>query len=133
MKKLLLPVLIALLLTGCSASFTTANITETGMTSEVVNGSPTDLVTEYSQDTAEFYVFGILNNAPDDTTVRFVWNYLTDPQKIYEVEMNSDGESGIYVISSLTLDQLWPIGDYSVDIYIDNRDKPDATVEFSVK
>ena len=133
MRKILIPALIVLLLTGCSISFTTANISEPGMTSEIVNGAPVDVITEYSQDTDEFYAFGILNNAPSDTTVRFVWNYLTDPQEIYEVEMNSDGKSGIYVYSTLTLDGLWPVGDYSVEIYIDDRDKPDATIEFSVK
>lgn len=133
MKKLLFSLLIVLLLAGCSVSITTANITEPGMTSEIVDGAPVDVVTVYSPDTAEFYAFGILNNAPDDTTVRFVWNYLTDPQEIYEVEMNSEGESGIYVFSSLTLDGLWPVGDYSVDIYIDDRDEPDATIEFSVE
>ncbi len=133
MKKLLFPALIVLLLAGCSFSFSTANISDPGMTSEVVDGKPIDKVTEYSQDTDEFYAFGILNNAPDDTTVRFVWNYLTDPQVIYEVEMNNEGESGVYVFSTLTLDSIWPVGDYSVDIYIDDRDKPDATIEFSVK
>ena len=58
---------------------------------------------------------------------------MTDLQIIDEVEFNNEGESGIYVYSSLTLDSLWPVGDYSVEIYIDSREEPDATVNFSVK
>lgn len=133
MKKIAAILIVALLLTGCSFSFTTANITEPGMTSAIVDGTPVDTIKEYSSDAGQLYAYGILKNAPDDTNIRFVWKYLTEPQIIDEVSFSSEGESGIYVFSTLTNDNLWPIGDYSVEIFIDDRDEPDATTEFSVK
>ncbi|MBN1624702.1 MAG: membrane lipoprotein lipid attachment site-containing protein [Clostridia bacterium] len=133
MKKIVTFLVIALLLTGCSFSFTTANITEPGMTSAIVDGAPVDTITEYTSDVPQFFAYGILNNAPDSTDIRFVWNYLTEPQIIDEVSFSSEGESGIYVYSTLTNDGLWPLGDYSVEMFIDDREEPDAVIEFSVR
>ncbi len=133
MKKIMAFLVIALLLTGCSISFTTANITEPGITSAIVDGTPVDSITEYSSDASQFYAYGILNNAPDNTSIRFVWKYLTEPQIIDEVEFSSEGESGIYVYSTLTMNGLWPMGDYSVEMFIDDREEPEAIIEFSVK
>jgi len=132
MRKTALLLVFALLLTGCSFSVTTANVTDAGMTTNIVDGTPVDTITIYKPSTEVFYAYGILNNAPDDTTIKFVWRYLTDPQIIDEVEFNSEGQSGIYVYSTLTLGSNWPTGDYSVEIFIDNRNTPEATVEFSV-
>jgi hypothetical protein len=133
MKKIAVIILAAVLLTGCSFSFTTANITEPGITSAIVDGAPVDTIEGYSSDAGPFYAYGILNNAPDGTMIRFVWKYLSDPQIIDEVSFSSEGESGIYVYSSLTIDGLWPAGEYSVEIFIDDREEPDATIEFWVR
>lgn len=122
-----------LIFVGCNVSFTTANLTKATMSSGESGGSPIDEVTTYSPQADMLYAFAVLNNAPDDTTVRFVWNYDTDNMQIYEVEMASDGQSGIYVYSTLTFDGLWPTGDYSVDFYIDDREQPDQTVKFTIQ
>ena len=118
---------------GFEFSFSTANITDPIMTTGTNNGEPVDSVTEYPQDASEFIAVGILNNAPENTKIRFVWTYLTDMQVIDEVVIDSAGKSGVYIYSTLSTDNLWPVGDYSVDMYIDNREEPDATAEFSVK
>ena len=60
-------------------------------------------------------------------------NYLTEPLVIDEVIIDSVGKSGVFIYSTLTNDGLWPVGDYSVDIFIDDREEPDATVKFSVR
>lgn len=143
MKKIISVLMLLLLLISLTAcvfpadgfelSFSTANMTNATMTTALEDGAPVDSVTGYPQDAAEFIAVGILNNAPDDTSIRFVWRYLTEPQVIDEVILESVGESGVYIFSTLTNDVLWPIGDYSVDIFIDSREEPDATVEFSVK
>ena len=133
MKKIAVLLIFALLLTGCSISFTTANIKSPGMTTEIVDGMPVDTITVYPSDAPQFYAYGILDNAPDKTIVRYVWKYLTEPQIIDEVEFESDGASGIYIYSTLTIDGLWPAGDYSVEMFIDDREEPDAVVEFSVE
>lgn len=135
MKKIIVTLLVftVLVFAGCSFSFTTASITDAEMTSNIVDGEPVDTVEWYMADTPEFFVVGVLGSAPDDTTIRFVWNYLTDPQEIYEIDVNSEGKNDVYVFSSLENDGLWPIGDYSVEIFIDDREEPDKVVEFSVK
>lgn len=58
---------------------------------------------------------------------------MTEGQIFYEIELNSEGESGIYIFSTVTNDGLWPVGEYSVDMYIDDREKPDITVKFIIK
>ena len=142
MKKNMYLLLVFFLLIGFSActlpagdfgfSFSTANLSDPIMASDMENGMPVDAVTGYPQDAPALIAVCILNNAPDDTKIKFVWNYLTSPQVIYEVEMDSEGKSGVYIYSTLTSDELWPVGDYSVDMYIDTREEPDATVKFSV-
>lgn len=121
-----------LILAACSVSFSTANITNATMTTAMVDGKPSDSVTSYSLDAPEFVASAILNNAPDDTIVTFVWYY--QGQEAYRVPFDANGKSEIYVYSTLTtqLDQ-WPAGDYKVEMYIDERDKPDAAVEFTVE
>jgi uncharacterized protein YxeA len=133
-KTVFILLLIAMIvLAGCSVNFTTANITDGTMSSEVQDGAPADKVEVYAQDAPALYAFGILNNAPAETTIRFVWNYVTEPQEIYEVEFTTEDQSVIYVYSELTNDGLWPIGDYNVEIYVDDRTDPDVTIDFSVE
>ena len=132
MRKTALLLIFALLLTGCSFSVSTANITDAGMTTNMVEGTPVDTVTQYKGNADAFYAYGILNNAPDDTTIRFVWKYVTEPQIIDEVSFNSEGQTDIYVYSTLTMDGMWPVGDYSVEIYIDERKDPESVVDFSI-
>jgi hypothetical protein len=139
MKKsvlLLIAGCLSIILLGCSISFnvTTANITDAHMTSNVdKDGKPVDTVTEYAADAPQFVVSAVLNNAPDNTKLNFVWNYLTEKQKITEIPFDSQDNSGVYIFCNLTNDKPWPKGDYNVEIYVDTRDKPDATVAFSVK
>jgi hypothetical protein len=137
MKKIiLLVVAVLLILSGCSFNFSvsTANIKNAVMATDVdETGKPDDTVTEYTQDAPKFVVSAVLDNAPDNTKIRFVWNYLTEEQKITEILLDSQDKSGIYVFCNLTNDTPWPAGDYNVQIFIDEREKPDAVVSFKVK
>ncbi len=134
MKKTIFIVLLALVIVfaGCSISFTTANITNAAMTSGIEEGVPVDSVKGYTQDTEKFYASCVLNNAPDDTIVRFVWSYVTEPQVLDEIEINNEGQSGIYLFSSYPTQGL-PTGEYSVEIYVDDREDPDATIGFTLQ
>ncbi len=103
------------------------------MTSEFEAGAPVDSITTYTQDMKQLYAYGVLNNAPEDTTITFVWVYDTQDYVLSIVDMNNEGESGIYVSGTLETDEEWPIGDYSVYIYIDDREEPDAHISFAVE
>ncbi len=135
MKKILFVLAAAVMLitaAACSVSLTTANITKAAMTTEIVDGVPADSVTSYPVNAPEFIVAAVLNNAPEDTIVTFVWYY--EGEEAYRVPFNANGESGIYVYSTLTTHLgEWPAGEYKAEIYIDEREEPDATVDFTVE
>ena len=133
MKKALL-ILIAILIlifAGCSFSFSTANLTDAAMTTAMVDGVPVDAVDTYSPDAEELIATCILNNAPDDTIITFVWYYEDD--MVDSFTMNSDGLSGVYLYCTYTYDGLWPVGAYDVEMYVDEREEPDVTVAFTVE
>ena len=132
MKKSLVIILVVMVFVFTGCSFTTANISDPSMTSGVQNGLPNDKVTYYTEDTIELISVAILNNAPEDTTITFIWTYVTEDYVFYEIDMTSEDETDIYIFSSVTNDEIWPIGEYKVDMYIDDREQPDVTSLFSV-
>ena len=127
----LLFVIVALLLVSlaCNFSASTAGVKEVYMATDEAGDNRT---TSFSQDQA-FYAFVVLSSAPDDTALRAVW-------KIVNVEGEEPGTeieatdltagSGTHRFS-LTNQQLWPLGTYSVDIFM--NDELQQTVEFSVE
>jgi hypothetical protein len=128
-------IILALALTGCSFSVSTANVKEAYMTSGADDqGKPLDQVTSYATDAPKLVVAGVLRNAPEETKVKFVWYFTTGgEQKIYEYTMDNQGKSDIYVFGTLESENPWPTGDYRVDIFVDQRDKPDSSVTFKVQ
>lgn len=129
----LLIVLTALLLvTGCSA--TTANIDNAVMTNLNTDfdddGKPIDVVTNYSTNASEFVVWAELHNAPEDTTITFVWYYEGDEFSSTDTTNEDLVETPVYC--TFTLSDVAPEGNYTVEIYIDDRDEPDQTVAFTV-
>ena len=74
-----------------------------------------------------------LKNAPDDTKLKAVWTAVSaegvDPNfMIDEVEFTSGDE---LVHFTLENDNLWPAGQYKVEIYL--NDKLDKTLTFDVQ
>jgi len=124
---------LALLATACSFSVSTANIQDAIMTNSIdAEGKPGATVTSYTPDAAGLYVSAKLRNAPDNTQIKFVWTYVTDNTLIDEVTVDSGTLSDRYISSNLQPPQLLPEGDYMVQIFIDERKEPDATVNFTV-
>lgn len=124
---------LAIFATACSFSVSTANITDAIMTNSIdAEGKPGETVTSYSQDADMLYVSAKLRNAPDNTQIKFVWTYVTGNQTIDEITVDSGTISDRYVYSNLQPTALLPEGDYMVQIFIDERKEPDATVNFTV-
>ena len=114
---------------ACEFSASTANISDAWMSSDE-GGS--QRVTAFAQD-AVFYVQVDLQNAPDDTTLKAVWTAVeaqdTEPGlMITETEITT-GDGLVHF--TLSNDNLWPVGKYKVDIYLNNQ--LSKTVEFEVK
>lgn len=122
---------IVLTLTGCNFSVSTANVKDAHMTTAMGDdGKPVDTVDTYAPD-AKLVAVAILHNAPEDTKVKFIWYYGTE--KVYEYPLDTQGKSEVYISCTLTPSQTLQTGDYKVEIYVDERDKPDATATFTVK
>jgi hypothetical protein len=115
---------------ACGGSFSTANIQHAWLSTE---SSGTPKAVKFSQDQATIYCIVALANAPDDTAVKAVWTAVqaegVDPDfKIDESELTSgDGT----LTFNLTNNQLWPVGNYKVDLYLNGE--LNQTLHYSIE
>ena len=115
---------------ACGGSFSTANINNAWMATDEDGNNPT---TVFSQD-AIFFALVDLKNAPEDTKLKAVWTAVDAEETeqnfvINETEITS-GDALVHFQLENT-DFLWPIGQYKVDIYLD--DTLDKTLTFEVR
>jgi hypothetical protein len=126
---------LSIALVGCSASFTTANLSEFALATKVDQTSmkPVTVVSKFKQSDPVLYVTTKLANAPDDTKIKFAWYYkdTAGDQEIDTVEVNAGGER--YLSSNLAMPsgKQWPKGSYYVKFYVD--DKEVKTLDFTVE
>lgn len=130
-KFTLILVLTALILSSmaCEFSASTANIADAWMSVDEAGDNP---VSAYTQD-AVFYAQVDLQNAPDGTILKAVWTAVdvqdTDPGLVIT---ESEFTTGSGLISfNLSNDNLWPTGEYKVDVYMNGT--LTTTLEFSVQ
>lgn len=101
---------------ACGGSFSTANIGETWMATDIEGNNRTTI---FSPE-ADFYAFVELQNAPEDTQLKAVWTAVnaadTEPNLVINETEFTSGDSLVYF--QLFNDQLWPAGTYKVDIYL---------------
>ena len=124
---------LAVFATGCSFSFSTAKIEDAIMTESIdAEGKPGATVTTYTPDAENLFASAILRNAPDNTQVKFVWTYVTNNELVAEATVDSGDITDRYISSSISPKAPLPEGDYMVQIFIDDRKEPDATVKFTI-
>lgn len=127
----ILMAVVALILSilACGGSFSTANIGEAWMAADVDGNNRT---TTFSQD-AVFYAFVDLKNAPDDTQLKAVWTVVNaegiEPNLVLNETEFTSGDAVVHF--QLENDQLWPVGQYKVDIYLNSN--LDKTLTFEVR
>ena len=124
-------VLVMLTMPACSFSASTANISDAKMARDPEGNDPTKV---FSPDQT-FYCVADLSNAPDDTKVKAVWTAIDvegakPDTKIKET--SATGGSG-QLQFSLTNDGSWPVGEYKVDLFLNDQEKPARTLEFKVQ
>jgi len=125
---------VALALSACGFSFSTANIQDATLGKGYDNGNIVNPTTVFAAEDQEIQLVVQVANAPDDTSVKAVWSIADvpghEPSVLYEspITLNS-GENIAHF--SLTNDQPWPAGSYKVDIYL--NDKLDRTLEYQVE
>ncbi|MEI6100338.1 MAG: hypothetical protein WCP73_00745 [Eubacteriales bacterium] len=120
--------LAAFLLMGASCSASTANIQNAVMTTAIdSSGKPADSVKEFAV-SSPIVASAELHNAPDATKVTFIW-YSGDT-KLDSVTVTSTMSDQFVDSHTAGLSQA---GTYRVDIVVDDREKPDASLTFTVK
>ena len=123
----LLAVLLASL--ACGGSFSTANISESWMATDIEG---TNRTTVFSPED-DFYAFVDLQNAPDDTQLRAVWTAInaadTEPNLVINETEYTSSDQVVYF--QLFNDQLWPAGSYKVEVYL--NDTLATTMTFEVR
>lgn len=120
----------AVVFMGASCSASTANVSNAVMTTAVdANSEPLDEVAQFPLD-VDVFVAAELHNAPDDTTITFIW-YQGD-QIFDTVSIGNEGYSDAPLVGYLPAGMITEPGDYSVEIYIDDREEPDTVTSFTV-
>lgn len=120
---------VLLSIVACEVSASTANIADAWMATDAEGSLRT---TTYSQDDV-FYAHADVRNAPEGTVVKGVWTAVeahdTEPDfVIAETEL----ETGSTVVTfDLTNDNLWPVGSYKIDLYLNGTLA--STVVFEVR
>lgn len=114
---------------ACGGSFTTANIKDAYMSTDVDGATKT---TAYSPDST-FYAQVELANAPDDTKLKAIW-FAVNAEGVeanFQIEESEITSGDGLVHFELSNDNAWPAGQYKVDIYM--NDVLTKTVGFDVQ
>ena len=123
--------LVTLTMPACSFSASTANISDAKLASDEEGNNPTKV---FSPDET-FYCDVELSNAPDDTTVRAVWTAVdvegANPNTKIDEASTTSGSGQIQF--NLTNDGPWPVGEYKVDLFLNDEQEPTRTLKFKVQ
>jgi hypothetical protein len=118
------------LFTACEFSASTANIANATLAKDEAGTQPT---TVFAQPET-FYLVVDLANAPDDTTVKASW-YAVDvgdvapPNTLIDEAELTTGTNILFF--NLAPESLWAVGDYKVEIYL--NDELERTLTFEVQ
>jgi hypothetical protein len=126
----LVSALLAVLLVtlACSFSATTANIKD----AYTARNDGAEKTTTFAQNEV-FYCIVDLANAPDDTVVKATWYAVeaegVEPNLLIDEAELTSGDATLTF--DLTNNQLWPVGKYKVELYL--NDELQQTLEFEVR
>jgi hypothetical protein len=114
------------------AACTTARVSYAKMTTGLdAQGRNVDEVLTYKPDAPKFICVADIASAPPDTKITFVWIYQTQNFEIDRVEAVLPGSKSVNS-TLMRGEKPWPIGDYVVRIYIDQKKEPSELVAFKV-
>jgi hypothetical protein len=122
---------LVLVLSACSFSASSANISSAKMARDQDGKQPTKTFSPNEQ----FYCIVELSNAPKDTKVRAVWTAVkaegADPNTKIDEAKTTSGSGQIQF--NLSNEGAWPTGDYKVDLYLNDAKEPTKTLTFKVQ
>jgi hypothetical protein len=136
MRRLALLILLCILavsVSACEFSASTATITSAELARGYADGKATDTTTTFSPSDTTLHYVVTLGNAPDDTKVKAVWTAVdVGDGKIKDQKLDESVlQSGSAVLNfTLAGTQAWPTGKYKVDLFL--NDKLDRSTDFVV-
>jgi hypothetical protein len=134
MKTNKLPILLALLALmistlACGGSISSANISDAWLANDAEGNN--HMTTFGQSDVMNLFI--VLKNAPDDTELKVSWVAVqaegVDPNFVVNESSYKSGDDTVHF--DLSNDNLWPVGSYKADIYLNG--KLDRTLTFEVQ
>lgn len=124
---------LAIILSACSFSISTASLSHTRTGDTVKNNEVVKEVRVFNPDTPEIIVSTHLNKAPEGTKLMFSWRYLEGRvQDIDSVTVKTKSSENIAKSSLSRPNQGWPTGNYEVVLKLGDNSKP-VHKKFSVR
>lgn len=134
MVKVALIVLLAIGLSACSFSVSTASISDVKTGSEIEDGEVVKEVKVFATDAPQIFVTAKLNNAPEGTKLTFLWRYLEDGgTDIDSVTVETESGQNLAKSSLSMPTEGWPPGDYEVVLKLDTDNSEPVRKKFSVE
>jgi len=124
----------AVSVSACEFSASTATITSAELARGFTDGKATDVSTTFAPSDTPLHYVVTLGGAPDDTKVRTVWTIVDAGDGKYKDQKLDESvlQSGSGVLNfTLAGTAEWPAGKYKVDLFL--NDKLDRTAEFLVQ
>ena len=132
-KRTRLLLVFVVLLVGalaCEGNFSTANIADAWMSTDLDGNNRTSIFAE----DAVFFAQVDLQNAPDDTVLKAVWIAVdveeSDPNFVMN-EFEYVGSDGLVYFQLENPVSLWPVGEYKIDLYLNGE--LDRSITFYVE
>ena len=130
--------LVAVIVSACSVSFSTANIPQAVLAKDVKGDTfePVNPTSTFPPDQAVINLVVTVANAPSDTKVKTVWTAIDVGDaapantKIDEAELTMNDSGNAHFTLSSPSTGVWPVGKYKVEIYL--NDKLDRTLEYTI-
>lgn len=129
-----LVLLLAVVVSACSFSVSTANLSDIKTGDKVTGNEVVNEVKTFSPDTPEIFISTQINNAPDGTELTFSWRYLTGKAvDIDSITLVTKTGENIAKSSLSKPDQGWPKGDYEVVLKLGTDNSKPIHKKFKVK
>lgn len=125
--------IVAAALNGGEISFSTANVAEACMASQIDMNTfePVTKTDVFAQTDSVIYVTAIVKNAPDKTKVSAIWYYISTGDSMRSENDIYTKDANTRIQFSLTNSNGFISGDYKVEILLNDQVK--ETVNFQVK
>ena len=138
LAAVVLLLLVAIALAGCSASFSTAHISNAVLAKDAKgpNYDPVDPTSAFPTDQAVIHLVVTVKNAPSGTKLRAVWTVVdvgdaAAPGRVIDkADITMDNSGSVDFTLSVPSTGVWPVGKYKVDVYL--NDKFDKTLEYTI-